>query len=148
VILVVDDYRDAAEALCGILSRAGYPCRWVPDGPAALAAIRAHPPEQPLLVVLDDMMPQMSGVEVLREIRADPNIASTVVIFHSAGFDTAHRDEAMTLGAAAWLLKGGSAAGDINRIIEAIGQWYERAGGAPGKVPPQADRTRAEDSTD
>ena len=70
MILIVDDYQDGAEALCRVLTRRGYPCQWVPGGREALAMIRAHPPEQPLLIVLDEMMPDISGMEVLREIRS------------------------------------------------------------------------------
>jgi CheY-like chemotaxis protein len=124
VILIVDDFEDGAQALCLLLGREGYPCKWVPNGPEALAMVRAHPPEQPLLLILDEMMPGMSGVEVLRAIRADPAIAHTTVLFHSAGFDLQRRDEAMTLGAVAWLLKGG-----VEENIKSITQWYARAGG-------------------
>ena len=129
VILIVDDYQDGAEALCRVLGRKGYPCQWVPGGQEALAMIRAHPPEQPLLIVLDEMMPDMSGMDVLREIRADSRIANTTVIFHSAGFDMAKRDEAMTLGVVAWLLKGGTWALELNGPVDTIRQWYERVGG-------------------
>jgi CheY-like chemotaxis protein len=124
VILIVDDFEDGAQALCLLLGREGYPCNWVPSGPEALAMVRAHPPEEPLLVILDEMMPGMSGVEVLRAIRADPAIAQTTVIFHSAGFDLQRRDEAMTLGAVAWLLKGG-----VEENLKSISQWYARLGG-------------------
>jgi CheY-like chemotaxis protein len=124
VILIVDDFEDGAQALCLLLGRAGYPCQWVPNGPEALALVRGHPPEEPLLVILDEMMPGMSGVEVLRAIRSDPAIAHTAVLFHSAGFDLQRRDEAMTLGAVAWLLKGG-----VEENLKSIGQWYTRVGG-------------------
>ena len=134
MILIVDDFRDGAEAMCRLITRAGYPCKWIGSGPEALAAIRAHPAEQPLLVILDEMMPQMTGVEVLRAIRDDPKIAATAVIFHSAGFDVAKRDEAMTLGALAWLLKGGTATMEVERIIKEIGQWYERLGGVKNEI--------------
>ena len=129
MILIVDDYQDGAEALCRVLGKRGYPCQWIPGGREALAWIRLHPAEQPLLVVLDEMMPDISGMEVLREMRADPKIANTTVIFHSAGFDTAKRDEAMTLGVVAWLLKGGTWALELNGPVDTISQWYERVGG-------------------
>ena len=89
----------------------------------------------PLLVVLDNMMPEMNGIEVLREIRADPKIANTAVIFYSAGFDVAKREEAMTLGAVAWLLKGGGGAAGVTEILDEIGHWYERLGGVKSSQP-------------
>ena len=131
MILIVDDFRDGAEALCRLLVQHGYPCQHVSSGPEALARLRAHPPEQPLLLVLDEMMPHMSGMEVLRSVRADPAIASTTVIVYTAGFDIAKRDEAMTLGVAAWLLKGT----DFEQIIRTVGEWYERVGGVRREAP-------------
>ena len=90
-----------------------------------------------MLVILDNMMPEMTGVEVLREVRSDPKIAQTTIIFYTAGFDVANRDEALTLGVVAWILKG---AGDIFEVVQSIGHWYERAGGA--KSPPNEKRGR------
>lgn len=133
MILIVDDYRDSAEALCSLLTVQGYHCQWAGSGHEALALIRNHPPEQPLLVVLDEMMPEMSGVEVLKTIRSDPKISQTTVIIYSAGFDVEKRDEALTLGASAWLLKG--AAGNIDASINSITHWYTKVGGVPLKNP-------------
>ena len=130
MILVVDDYPDAAEALCRLLRHEGYPATTVSDGRAALATIRSHPSEMPLLVVLDQMMPGYDGIAVLRDIRSDPKIAHTPVLFHTAGFDVEKREEAMTLGAVAWLYKGGAASLSIPETIKSIGHWYEKVGGA------------------
>jgi CheY-like chemotaxis protein len=127
----VDDFRDGATALWLLLGKLGYPCRWVGNGPEALAFIRAHPPEQPLLVILDDMMPDMDGVSVLRAMRADPAIAARPAIFHSAGFDLAKREAAISMGALGWFLKGGAGSMDLQTIITRISEIYERVGGAP-----------------
>jgi CheY-like chemotaxis protein len=129
VILIVDDMEDGAVALCKLLTRAGYPCANVTSGREALAAIRAHPPEQPLLVILDEMMPEMTGIDVLRKLRDDPATSATKVLFLSAGFDVGKREEALALGAVAWLLKGSGYSGDFNTLLQRIGDWYEKAGG-------------------
>jgi CheY-like chemotaxis protein len=76
--------------------------------------------------VLDEMMPEMSGIELLRALRADPRLVATPIVFLSAGFDLAKRDEAMTLGALAWLLKGGI---DVRSVVREVEAWYERIGG-------------------
>lgn len=143
MILIVDDLPDAARAICALISHRGYPCRWIPNGHDALAVIRGHPPEQPLLVVLDYMMPDMSGTDVLEAIRIDPKISRTMVMFHSAGFDVAKRDAAMSLGAVAWMLKGTDPHGEI----DAICNWYERAGGVANK-PPAVKRDAHSRATD
>src|SRR5690242_15754362 len=101
MILVVEDYVDTGRALRGLLRHMGCPAECVNNGVEALAYIRNHPPELPLLVVLDEMMPGMTGLEVLRQMRLDPKIAHHAVIIYTAGFDLAKRDEAIALGALA-----------------------------------------------
>jgi CheY-like chemotaxis protein len=125
MILIVEDFADTARALCGLITHKGYPCHWVSNGQEAIAYIRQHPQEQPLLVVLDEMMPGMSGTEVLRALRADPKTASISVMIYTAGYDVAKRDESVALGVVAYLLKGT----DIEGTLKTISEWYERIGG-------------------
>ncbi len=66
-VLVVDDDVTLAEVVIGYLERAGHTGTHVTDGPAALAAVEAQPPE---LMVLDLMLPGMDGLEVCRRVRA------------------------------------------------------------------------------
>jgi CheY-like chemotaxis protein len=129
MILIVDDLADGANALCRLLAMQGYPAEWVSSGAEALAVIRSHPPEEPLLVILDEMMPNMSGLQVLQQIRADPRIAQTNAIIFSAQFDAAKRDEAMMFGAVAWLLTGGTRDCGMDEILSTITNWYEKVGG-------------------
>jgi CheY-like chemotaxis protein len=133
VILVVDDYWDSAEVLCSLLTHQGYPCQWAGSGHEALALMRSHPPELPLLVVLDDMMPEMSGLNVLKAIRADPKLKGTTVVMYSAGFDVGNRDQALVLGAAAWLLKGGAEGTTLDTVIASIVKWYLKVGGVSSR---------------
>jgi two-component system, OmpR family, response regulator ResD len=65
-VLVVEDDATLAEVVAGYLERAGYVAQRVSDGPAALAAVDAKPPD---LVVLDLMLPGLSGLEVCRRLR-------------------------------------------------------------------------------
>jgi len=66
-ILVVDDEERLLAILCDGLTRHGYVVECAADGPAALAAVRACPPD---LAVLDLMLPGLDGVEVCRRLRA------------------------------------------------------------------------------
>jgi CheY-like chemotaxis protein len=127
MILIVDDFADGATALCKLLTKMGYPCQWVTGGREALAAIRAHPRELPLLVVLDQMMPDLNGIDVVRALRDDPATRDTNVIMFTAGFDVAKREEALTLGVLSWILKGQA---DMPTTLSTITDWYERIGGA------------------
>jgi CheY-like chemotaxis protein len=126
MILVVDDHPDCGDAFSRLLRLTGYPSRTVTSGSDALTFIRAHPAGQALLVVLDEMMPDMSGMDTLRAIRGDATIAATSVMFFTAGFDLARREEAMTRGALAWLFKGRV---DVSSILGEIGRLYEKVGG-------------------
>jgi CheY-like chemotaxis protein len=123
MILLIDDNSDIGRSIARLLGIKGYPCEWVSDGATGLARIRSHPPEQPLLVVLDEMMPDMSGLEVLQQIRSDSATEHTHVVMYTAGFDMAKQERAMSLLASAWLYKGNGTA------IEEIIGWYERVGG-------------------
>ena len=139
MILIVDDFADGAESLCRLLTATGYDCRWLTGGHEALAVIRSHPAEMPLLVVLDEMMPDMSGVEVLQALRADPRTVHTPVIMYSAGFDVAKEDLAKVMGALAWIPKG---SGNVVKTLQSIGEWYERVGGVKRQRVDEPDKRR------
>jgi two-component system copper resistance phosphate regulon response regulator CusR len=66
-VLVVEDESTTAESLVHGLSAEGFAARWAASGDDALASMQSLPPD---LVVLDWMLPGTSGVEVLRQLRA------------------------------------------------------------------------------
>ena len=71
-ILIADDERDICEAVCKIVERAGHTCLCVYDGALALAAFER---EQPDVVILDVMMPEVNGFDLCRDLRArDPHV--------------------------------------------------------------------------
>lgn len=80
-ILVVDDEVEIGEAIALILEDEGYRVFTAANGREGLARLRDV---QPDLVFLDVMMPQLTGTEVLREIRADPVFAKLPVALMSA----------------------------------------------------------------
>jgi len=129
MILVVDDFVETLDVMRKLLRAKGYPCEVASNAQEALAFIRSHPPEQTLLVVLDCMMPGMSGIDVLKQIRSDPKIEHTSVVLFSAGFNQAYRDEALTLRALAWILKG------TEQGFDEICRCYERIGGIASIKP-------------
>ena len=93
-ILIADDDPDILEVLGDRLSAQGYAIETAPDGEAALAALRADPPD---LVVLDLMMPRMGGLEVLERIRSERLEVTALVITAAATVQRAV--EAMRNGA-------------------------------------------------
>jgi CheY-like chemotaxis protein len=76
-ILVVDDERDAADALRVLLETGGDVVQAVYSGRSALDAARAEPPD---LIVCDVLMPGMDGHAVARAVRETPSLKGTVLI--------------------------------------------------------------------
>jgi DNA-binding response OmpR family regulator len=80
-ILVADDDMDIRDLVAFKLEQAGFDVTAVDNGLAALTAARLEPPD---LVVLDVMMPGMSGIDVCRELRNDRTTAGLPIILLTA----------------------------------------------------------------
>jgi PAS domain S-box-containing protein len=76
-ILVVDDNVDAAESLAMLLRMEGHDVRVAHDGPAALAAVEAEPPD---IMFLDIGMPVMNGYEVAQQLRQRPGLENLLLV--------------------------------------------------------------------
>jgi len=101
-ILIVDDTPANLRLLSKMLSEQGYQVRPVPDGPLALAAVRAEPPD---LILLDIMMPEMSGYEVCEHLKADAQTRDIPIIFISALDATQDKIKAFTVGGVDYVTK-------------------------------------------
>jgi diguanylate cyclase (GGDEF)-like protein len=80
-ILIVDDRPANREYLLSLLGYAGHRMLQAANGKDGLAAARA---ERPDLIITDVLMPTMDGYEFVRQLRADPAMANTPVIFYTA----------------------------------------------------------------
>ncbi len=80
-ILIVDDRPSNRRYLSALLGHTGHRLLEAYDGAHALAQVRA---ERPDLIITDILMPAMDGYEFVQELRADPELAATRVIFYSA----------------------------------------------------------------
>ena len=80
-IIIVEDEQDMAELISMRLKREGYTAEAVHDGLEGLAKIRSTPPA---LVLLDLMLPGMSGTQIATELRADPRTATVPIIMLTA----------------------------------------------------------------
>ncbi len=101
-ILVVDDEDDLVELLQYNLTRAGFVVRTASNGRAALEQIGREIPD---LVVLDLMMPGMSGNEVLRRLRSESATAALPVIILTAKAEETDQIVGLTLGADDYVTK-------------------------------------------
>lgn len=95
-ILVAEDDRDIAELISHYLKKAGWSTHLVEAGDQALAYLRNHPVD---IVILDLMLPGMSGLEVCQALRASRETAFVPVIMLTARTDEADRVRGLELGA-------------------------------------------------
>jgi CheY-like chemotaxis protein len=101
VVLVVDDHPGVAGAVAALLRSSGFDAEVVHSGGEALAFLRNHPVD---FMLLDLSMPGMSGLDVLRALRADGDYPDAPpVAMLSAGEHG--RDESLQLGAVAFVDK-------------------------------------------
>lgn len=80
-LLIVDDTPDNLRLIARILESEGYLVRKALNGNMALQGAFRHPPD---LILLDIKMPQMSGYDVCKELKASPQTAHIPIIFISA----------------------------------------------------------------
>lgn len=101
-ILIVDDHEDNLELLRARLEARGYTIDTADNGKDALEKILKRPPD---LVLLDVMMPQMDGFEVVRRIKADKKLPFIPVIMQTAMDATEDKVEGLDAGADDYLTK-------------------------------------------
>lgn len=101
-ILVVDDHEDNIELLRARLEARGYEVEGASDGQAALDAVTRNTPD---LILLDVMMPKMDGIEVVRRLKANPELPFIPVIMQTALDSTENKVEGLDAGADDYITK-------------------------------------------
>jgi DNA-binding response OmpR family regulator len=101
-ILVAEDDRDIAELISHYLKKAGWTTHVAAAGDQALAYLRNHPVD---VVILDLMLPGMSGLDVCQALRADQATAGTPVIMLTARAEESDRIRGLELGADDYVAK-------------------------------------------
>lgn len=101
-ILVVDDEPDIVALVVYHLAKSGYRVSSASTGPDAVAVAKR---ERPALVVLDLMLPGLSGFDVLREIRGDAGTKDIAVLMLTARKEEPDRIKGLSLGADDYLTK-------------------------------------------
>ena len=112
-ILIVEDESDLADLVAFNLEREGYICRIARDGRAAQVELSRHFPD---LLILDRMLPGLSGDEVLAALRRDPGGASVPVILLTAKADESDELVGFALGADDYVAKPFS----IKRLVARV----------------------------
>lgn len=101
-VLIVEDHRDIAELLRYNLETDSLDVTVACDGGPALAELRANAFD---LLVLDLMLPEMSGLEVCKAVRCDPLLRDLPILILTARGEESIRNLAFSLGANDYLLK-------------------------------------------
>ena len=115
-VLLVDDHPGIVQALSRVLAPACDVVGAIADGrEVADAAARL----QPVVIVLDVNLPNVSGLDVCRQVTQNNPLVKIIVI--TAMADDAIRDEALAAGASGFVLK--SAANDLIAVIQRV--WAE-----------------------
>ncbi|MDB5651381.1 MAG: response regulator receiver modulated metal dependent phosphohydrolase [Hyphomicrobiales bacterium] len=101
-VLIVDDSSSILDTVAGLLKPV-YNVLAARTGSACLEIARLHP--RPDLILLDVLMPEMDGYEVLAKLRAEPATRDIPVIFLTLLVDAADEERALEAGAADFILK-------------------------------------------
>jgi len=101
-IIIVEDQLDVADLFEEMLSMDGYQVSKIHSSTGALSVIRV---EKPDVVLLDIMMPDVSGLEVLRFMRREPDLQLIPVVIVSAKTLPADIRKGLEAGATAYLTK-------------------------------------------
>ena len=131
-VLVIDDDDDIRQLVVWKLSQAGFATVAEADGEAGLVAAcggpEADPSLRPDLVLLDWMMPKLSGIEVCRALRRNPDTAHIPVILLTAKAQEAELERGLAAGADDYIVKPFSLKDMLTRVQALL----------PGMPPPEA----------
>ena len=129
-ILIVEDEQDILDLVQLYLKKEGYRTYTASTG---LEGLRQAKAEQPDLVVLDLMLTEMDGLEVCKQIRADPRLSRTPIIMLTAKAEEADTVIGLELGADDYVTKPFSPKALVARV-KALLRRLERAQEGPARL--------------
>jgi two-component system phosphate regulon response regulator PhoB len=127
-ILVVDDESDVTDLLAYNLKAKGYAVETVNNPHGSVGLARTFSPD---LIILDVMMPDLSGLQVCRMVRADPKLKHIPVIFLTAKAEEEDRVHGLETGADDYLCKPFS----VRELILRVQSLLRRAGDPAPDLP-------------
>jgi DNA-binding response OmpR family regulator len=101
-VLVIEDEDNIAVALDYVLMREGYDHDRIASGGEALSRIRSSHPD---LVLLDVMLPDVSGYEICQDVRLDPTLSDVKILMMTARGSAIERRKGLALGADGFISK-------------------------------------------
>jgi DNA-binding response OmpR family regulator len=116
-ILVTEDDPDIRKLIAISLERAGHVVEQAEDGETALAQAQANPPD---LIIVDVMMPGITGLEVAEVLAADARTATVPILMLSARGQAHDVDRGLASGAHAYVIKPFSPRELVSRVNEML----------------------------
>jgi two-component system phosphate regulon response regulator PhoB len=101
-VLLIEDDKVAAELIRETLVSDGFEVTWISDGTSGLAQVRKSPPD---LLLLDLMLPRMSGLDICKQVRADENLNRLPILMLTARGDEMDRVVGLEVGADDYVTK-------------------------------------------
>ena len=102
MVLIIEDEEDAAELFSEMMRVSGFRVLTTSKSKPAISMMNEDKPD---LVLLDIMMPEVSGLDILRQMRRDPNLSKIPVIVLTAKSMPADIKNGMEAGASTYLTK-------------------------------------------
>ena len=118
-VLIADDHPQGVELLDAYLADTGFEIETAYDGDEALRKVRDWRPD---LVLLDIMMPKISGFEVCEKVKADPELRSIKIILLTAKGQDSDREVGRLAGADDYMTKPFSPTKILERAREILEQ--------------------------
>jgi len=118
-VLIADDEPNIVVSLEFLMKQRGYVVRVAGDGEDALKAVGEFGPD---LILLDVMMPRMSGYDLCQKLRENPTWAGIKVIMLSAKGRDIEVSKGMAVGADAYVTKPFSTKDLMNKVQELLGE--------------------------
>ena len=149
-VLIIEDDQIVANVYRNKLAVEGYLTETAPDGETGLKIMRTF---QPHVIILDLMLPRMSGVDVIREARSEADFSKVPIVVFSNTYLTNLIQEAWKAGATKCLSKASCSPKEVLDVVRAtigesgaIPQALPNVGSSD-KTPPQATLAGESDST-
>lgn len=124
-ILVVDDCQTTRKILSLYLKSKGYEVVSAENGLDAIEKLASHDVN---LIMSDLNMPYMDGIELLKNLKADPNLSHIPILMVTTEADPEERQKAMEAGASAYLVKPVTAETVSINIREILKEIFKKGG--------------------
>jgi CheY-like chemotaxis protein len=142
VVLIVDDDATLREMYEAYLKAAGFTVVAAQDGKEGLEKAKAN---KPAIILLDLMMPEMNGIEVLKHLKADNELKAIPVIVFTALIQDLEKQQSFDAGAADYVVKTELVpSGMLDKIKALIGKPAAPAATSETSAAPTTDTTPAE----